>query len=325
MIDLTDIHVDGPAGPLLRKTSLSLAAGERVGIVGESGSGKTLLALSMMGMVSDQLTVGGAISVEGRDMTNAVEADWRHLRARRLSMVFQEPMSALNPLRRVGDTVAAPLIRHQGYTREQARARALSLFEETGITDPERRLSQYPHQLSGGQRQRVLIALALACDPALLIADEPTSALDAEVALRITDLLVRLSRERNMALLFISHDLAAVSRTTERIIVMYGGDIMETGPTRAIMQAPHHPYTKGLLAARPKLWAPILSTHGKRRLPTIPGSVPPPQDLPRGCRFAGRCPVEMAHCATERPALIHTATGTAACHRQTADGAGGQS
>lgn len=319
MIDLTDIYVDGPAGPLLRETSLSIAAGERVGIVGESGSGKTLLALSMMGMVSDQLTVGGAISVEGRDMTSASEVDWRLLRARRLSMIFQEPMSALNPLRRVGDTVAAPLIRHQGYTREQARARALSLFEETGITEPERRLSQYPHQLSGGQRQRVLIALALACDPALLIADEPTSALDAEVALRITDLLVRLSRERDMALLFISHDLAAVSRTTERIIVMYGGDIMETGSTRTIMHAPRHPYTKGLLAARP-----ALSTLGKRRLPTIPGSVPPPQDLPRGCRFAGRCPVEMAHCATERPALILTSTGAAACHRHIADDSGGQ-
>ncbi|MFP5511263.1 MAG: ATP-binding cassette domain-containing protein [Alphaproteobacteria bacterium] len=150
MIDLTDIHVDGPTGPLLRKTNFSIAAGERVGIVGESGSGKTLLALSMMGMVSDQLTVGGVINVEGRDMTSASEVDWRLLRARRLSMIFQEPMSALNPLRRVGDTVAAPLMRHQGYTREQARARALSLFEETGITEPERRLSQYPHQLSGG-------------------------------------------------------------------------------------------------------------------------------------------------------------------------------
>ncbi len=309
MIEVEGLQITGAAGPLLRETRLEIAPAERVGIVGESGSGKTLLALSLMGMVPDTLRVEGSIRVEGREMTGAPEADWRALRARRMAMIFQEPMSALNPLRRVGDTVAAPLIRHLGFTRAAARRRVLDLFEETGITEPERRLAQYPHQLSGGQRQRVLIALALACDPALLIADEPTSALDAQVALRITDLLVRLSRERDMALLFISHDLAAVSRTTERIVVMYGGDVMETGPTRAIMQGPVHPYTKGLLAARPSL-----SAQGKRRLPTIPGSVPPPHELPQGCRFAGRCPVEIAQCATVRPVLVAVAAGAAGCH-----------
>lgn len=309
MIELNGWQIIGPAGPLLRETHLAIKATERIGIVGESGSGKTLLAQSLMGMVPDTLQVRGTIRVAGQDMSGAREPAWRALRARQMAMIFQEPMSALNPLRRVGDTVAAPLIRHLGMTRAMARARTLDLFRETGITDPEQRLSQYPHQLSGGQRQRVLIALALSCDPALLIADEPTSALDAQVALRITDLLVRLSRERGMALLFISHDLAAVSRTTERIMVMYGGDVMETGPTRAIMQAPAHPYTKGLLAARPSL-----SAQGKRRLPTIPGTVPPPQDLPKGCRFAGRCPVEMPQCRSQRPALVPVATGAVACH-----------
>lgn len=314
MIEIENLGIHDSTGPLLREVSFSIEPGVRAGVVGESGSGKTLLALSLMGMVPDSLTVTGTIRVDGQDMAGAAEPVWRRLRARRMAMIFQEPMSALNPLRRVGDTVAAPLIYHLGLSRRAAMARALALFAETGISDPERRLLQYPHQLSGGQRQRVLIALALACDPALLIADEPTTALDAQVALRITDLLVRLSRERNMALLFISHDLAAVSRTTERIMVMYGGDVLERGGTQDVLRGPAHPYTAGLLSARPSF-----ASHGKRRLPTIPGSVPPPHELPVGCRFAGRCLVELPHCARERPPVVQTATGSAACHLRAAE------
>jgi peptide/nickel transport system ATP-binding protein len=310
VFEVDGLSIDSAAGSILRDVSLSVEPGQRLGVVGESGSGKTLLALSMMGMVPDGLVLSGAIRVDGQDVTGAPEAAWRRLRARRMAMIFQEPMAALNPLARVGDAVAEPLVRHLGMTRSAALARALELFEETGITEPERRLSQYPHQLSGGQRQRVLIALALACDPDLLIADEPTTALDAAVALRITDLLKRLARERRMAILFISHDLAAVSRTTEHLIVMYGGDIVERGPTAQVLKAPAHPYTQGLIAARPSLEA-----GRRRRLPTIPGTVPPPQELPRGCRFSGRCAVEVAECATVRPAAAATAAGgRAACH-----------
>jgi len=202
---------------------------------------------------------------------------------------------------------------HDGLTRRAARDRALSLFEEVGIPDPDRRLRQFPHEMSGGQRQRVLIALALACNPMLLIADEPTTALDANVALRITDLLQRLAREREMALVFISHDLAAVARATEDIVVMYAGDMVERGRTSEVLGAPAHPYTKGLLGARPDVGVAGRNADGKRRrLPTIPGSVPPLQGLPEGCRFAGRCPVELPQCATQRPAF--TQTEVAACH-----------
>ncbi len=299
----------GAGHAAVRGADLAIRPGARLGVVGESGSGKTLLALALIGMVPEGLQVSGEIAVGGSVIASGDEAAWQRLRAREVAMIFQEPMSALNPLARVGDTIAEPLMVHRGLTRSAARARAQELLAETGIPQPERRLDQYPHELSGGQRQRVLIALALACDPALLIADEPTTALDAAVALRITDLLVRLVRERQMALLFISHDLAAVARTTEAMLVMYGGDIVERGATDRVLADPAHPYTKGLIAARPSL-----AQRGRRRLPTIPGTVPPLEALAEGCRFAGRCPVELSHCAHLRPAATPTASGSAACH-----------
>ncbi len=309
MIALHDLSVETSAGHLaVRGVDLTVAPGQRLGVVGESGSGKTLLALAMMGMVPEGLRVSGSVSVAGETIAAGDEPAWRRHRARTMAMIFQEPMTALNPLARIGDTVAGPLRLHLGLGRRKARARALSLLEETGLSEADRRLDQYPHELSGGQRQRVLIALALACDPTILIADEPTTALDAEVALRIIDLLKRLSEDRNMALVFISHDLVAISRTTGDLVVMYGGDIVERGATRSLLSAPAHPYTQGLLAARP-----VLHNRG-RRLPTIPGTVPPPERLPRGCRFAGRCAMELAQCATARPVPVTTAGGAAACH-----------
>ncbi len=308
MIALRDLSVRTAAGhAAVRGADLTVRPGQRLGVVGESGSGKTLLALAMIGMVPEGLRVTGQVSVQDEILAADDEPGWRRHRARSVAMIFQEPMTALNPLIRVGDTVAEPLRLHLGLGRRAARRRALELLEETGIPQARRRLDQYPHELSGGQRQRVLIALALACDPRVLIADEPTTALDAQVARRITDLLVRLSRERGMALVFISHDLAAVSRTTEHIMVMYGGDIVERGPTARVLADPAHPYTRGLVSARPTL------DRRARRLPTIPGAVPPLDGLPAGCRFAGRCAQELAICAGTRAPVTATAHGRAAC------------
>ncbi len=316
MIELANLSAQFGEAAALRDANLVIQRGDRLGIVGESGSGKTLLALCLMGMAPDSAHLTGRLSIDGQDMASATERDWQRLRSRRVAMVFQEPMAALNPLRRVGDTVMEPMLLHDGLTRRAARVRALSLFEEVGIPDPDQRLRQFPHEMSGGQRQRVLIALALACNPMLLIADEPTTALDANVALRITDLLQRLAREREMALVFISHDLAAVARATQDIVVMYAGDMVERGPTAEVLSAPAHPYTKGLLGARPDASVAGRDANGKRRrLPTIPGSVPPLQGLPEGCRFAGRCPVELPQCATQRPVFTQTDAGRgAACH-----------
>ncbi len=313
MIELENVSVLLGRHAAVRSVNLTIRPGDRIGVVGESGCGKSMLALSIMGMVPDALDVQGSILIEGQQMAKAPESAWRRQRARVMSMIFQEPLAALNPLHRIGDTIMEPLLVHDGLSRSEARERTLSLLRETGIRDPEHRLRQYPHQLSGGQRQRVLIALALACNPLLLIADEPTTALDANVALRITDLLVRLARERNMALLFISHDLAAVGRATKDILVMYGGDIVERGPTRQVLNAPAHPYTQGLISARPR----ITQAAGRRQhLPTIPGTVPPLMDLPAGCRFSGRCTVELPYCATRRPPPLAEADGTSvSCHR----------
>ena len=275
MIVLNKFSVAFDENIALNSASVEIKSGERLGIVGESGSGKTMLALSLMGMIPEGADLSGSISVEGRDMTNSTDIIWQEFRARKIGMVFQEPMSALNPLRRVGDTVIEPLLVHEGISRKKALAEALKLFEEVGIPDPLLRLRQFPHELSGGQRQRVLIALALACNPRILIADEPTSALDANVVLRIIDLLVNLSESRNMGLVFISHDLQAVSRATTEILVMHNGDIVESGSTKNVLSDPKHNYTKGLLAARPSLSRQSKNNYNNRfRLPTIPEPIP---------------------------------------------------
>ena len=275
MIVLNKFSVAFDENIALNSASVDIKSGESLGIVGESGSGKTMLALSLMGMIPEGANLSGSISVEGRDMTNSTDKLWQEFRARKIAMVFQEPMSALNPLRRVGDTVIEPLLVHEGISRKKALAKALKLFKEVGIPDPLLRLRQFPHELSGGQRQRVLIALALACNPRILIADEPTSALDAKVVLRIIDLLVNLSESRNMGLVFISHDLQAVAKATNEILVMHKGDIVESGSTKNVLSDPKHTYTKGLLAARPSLSRQSKNNYNNRfRLPTIPEPIP---------------------------------------------------
>ena len=278
MITLNNFSVSFQNNFALKNASVEIKSGERLGIVGESGSGKTMLGLSLMGMIPEGAVVSGSIKVEDQNMTNIVDQKWQEFRAKEIAMVFQEPMAALNPLRRVGDTVIEPLLVHEGVSREKAMAKAIKLFEEVGISDPISRLKQYPHELSGGQRQRVLIALALACNPKILIADEPTSALDANIVLKVIDLLVDLSEARNMGLVFISHDLQAVSRATTKLLVMYNGDIVERGSTNDVLANPGHSYTKGLLSARPSLSKQLKNNYSNRfKLPTIQN----PVSLPR--------------------------------------------
>lgn len=310
MIEATGLSVTFGAGQAVREADLLIRPGDRIGIVGESGCGKTMLGLTLMGMAPEAARISGSLTIDGVEMAGAGEDAWQKLRARRIAMIFQEPMSALNPIKRVGETVMEPLVTHLGISREAARQKVLALFDEVGIPDPDSRFQQFPHEISGGQRQRVLIALALACDPEVLIADEPTTALDANVAHKVTQLLVRLAEHRTMALVFISHDLTAVARATEHTLVMYGGDIVERGRTPDLLNAPQHPYTKGLLAARPRPDNLRRMNGARARLPTIPGSVPHLTELPAGCRFAGRCPVETKDCATTRPPRV----GGAICH-----------
>ncbi len=307
MLEVSGLSVAFKAGLALRGAALTLAKGERLGIAGESGSGKTLLGLSLLGMAPEAAHVTGSVQFDGQELVGAPETALRSLRGQRIAMVFQEPLSALNPLRRVGDLIAEPLRLHRGLSRAAALDRAAALLAEVGLPDPTARLRQYPHEMSGGQRQRVTIALALACDPDLLIADEPTTALDVQVAAHILDLLRDLSTRRRMALILISHDLRAIARVTDRLAILYGGDIVEQGPTADVLAAPRHPYTQGLIAARPVLSA---SRDRRQPLPTIPGNVPALADLPPGCRFSGRCPVELPHCHSTRP------TGNPACHRE---------
>ena len=279
MITLNNFSVSFQNNFALKNASVEIKSGERLGIVGESGSGKTMLGLSLMGMIPEGAVVSGSIKVEDQNMTNIVDNKWQEFRAKEIAMVFQEPMAALNPLRRVGDTVIEPLLVHEGVSREKAMAKAIKLFEEVGISDPISRLKQYPHELSGGQRQRVLIALALACNPKILIADEPTSALDANIVLKVIDLLVDLSEARNMGLVFISHDLQAVSRATTKLLVMYNGNIVERGSTNDVLANPGHSYTKGLLSARPSLSKQLKNNYSNRfKLPTIQNPVSKPRN-----------------------------------------------
>ena len=311
MLDVSDLSIRFDAGMAVRDVRLSLSPGERVGIVGESGSGKSLLGLSLLGMAPEAARVTGSIRLDGLELIGAPERTLRAIRGQRVSMVFQEPLSALNPLWRIGDIIAEPLRVHRHLSRRAALARAEALLEEVGINAPRERLRQFPHEMSGGQRQRVLIALALACDPQLLIADEPTTALDVQVAARILTLIRELSERRGMAVLLISHDLRAIARVTSRLVVLYGGDLVESGPTGALLDAPQHPYTQGLIAARP-----VIDPDRDRSapLPTIAGVVPSLGDLPAGCRFSGRCPRERPVCATNRPDAVAFADGQrAAC------------
>jgi oligopeptide/dipeptide ABC transporter ATP-binding protein len=284
----------GPV-PAVDDVSFEIRAGETLGLVGESGSGKSVTALSLMRLVRPPGRIaGGRMLFKGRDLLRLDEESMRAVRGAQISLIFQEPMTALNPVFRVGDQIAEALLVHGRATRAEARASAIELLRSVGITNPESHVTAYPHQLSGGMRQRVMIAIALACEPPLVIADEPTTALDVTIQAQILELLRARRKALGLSLLLITHDLGVIAETADRVAVMYAGRIVETGPVREILRAPKHPYTRGLLASIPG------GTPGTR-LHAIDGSIPLLGSLPAGCAFNPRCPDRFEPCTIDPP------------------------
>ena len=288
----------------VRNVGFSLRRGETLGLVGESGCGKSVTALALMGLLPDSAVVRGSIRLDGRDLVGVGDADYRRLRGNRISMIFQEPMTALNPMHTIGRQVAEPLRRHKGLSAAQARNEAIALLDRVGLPDAARRVDAYPHQFSGGQRQRVTIAMALACQPDLLIADEPTTALDVTIQGQILDLIADLVAERGMAMILISHDLGVIAENVRKMMVMYGGTVVESGRTADVFARMGHPYTQGLFRARPNLGA-----RKGTRLKTIAGTVPELADLPSGCAFSDRCPLVQERCRAALPPVVEVGPG----------------
>jgi len=291
--------------------TFSIAAGETVGLVGESGCGKSVTALSVLRLVRPpgRIEPESRILFEGRDLVTLGERDLRAVRGARIAMVFQEPMTALNPVFTVGEQIAEVVRIHGRASRREAWSRAVEMLQIVGIPAPEQRAKEYPHQLSGGMRQRVVIAMALVMNPALVIADEPTTALDVTIQAQILELLQQLQNRFGTSILLITHDLGVVAETVSRVIVMYGGEIVEEAQVKTLFAEAHHPYTEGLLAAMPRLG------EVRERLRTIPGTVPPPTRWPSGCRFHDRCPYAWERCTTEHPPLYQIGGGhVSRCH-----------
>jgi peptide/nickel transport system ATP-binding protein len=282
----------------LRGISFRMQAGQTLGLIGESGCGKSLTALAIMGLLPERSISSGSISFKGSELVNASDADLRKIRGARIAMIFQEPMTALNPLHTISKQIAEPLVLHQNLSNTQAQSRALELLERVQLPRAKERLNAYPHQLSGGQRQRVMIAIALACGPDLLVADEPTTALDVTIQKEVLQLIRDLVREEGMGLLLISHNLGLMQDQVEEVMVMYGGNIIESAKINDLFAHHKHPYTQGLFASRPRM-----GLARGTRLATIPGVVPQLVDLPTGCAFADRCSKVMAQCRIAMPAL----------------------
>ena len=293
----------------------AVAPGRTLGIVGESGSGKSVTSLAIMGLLPPKGTrATGMVRLEGRDILGLDAASIRDLRGNVISMIFQEPMTSLNPAYRVGDQIAEAVLRHRGGSRTSAAARALEMLRRVGIPAPERRYHDYPHKLSGGMRQRVMIAIALACDPQVLIADEPTTALDVTIQAQILLLMRELREDTGAATVLISHDLGVIAEVCDDVVVMYAGQVVERARVEAIFDDPQHPYTLGLLGSLP---------HAAQRgevLPVIQGTVPALDAMPSGCRFRGRCPFHISRCA-EPPPMVDLGRGRASrCWRAPLDG-----
>jgi oligopeptide/dipeptide ABC transporter ATP-binding protein len=301
-IDRLQVSLFTRAGVLPAVDGLSLAvdAGETVAIVGESGCGKSLSALAVMRLLPEPPAriIGGAVRLAGRDLVPISEREMRRVRGKEISMIFQDPMTSLNPVVPIGEQLAEAIRQHNPMPYRDALTRAVALLQRVRIPDAERRLNDYPHQLSGGMSQRVMIAMAIACEPKVLIADEPTTALDVTIQAQILQLMKELQAASGMALIIITHDLGVVAETADRVVVMYAGRKVEEAPVEALFERPLHPYTRGLLGATPS----ATRQHGGR-LADIAGNVPSLADLPAGCAYAGRCALAFDRCRTERPAL----------------------
>lgn len=302
-------------GPVevVRGIDLDIYRGETLALVGESGCGKSVTSLAVMGLLPPGAALRGSMRFTdckgfALELSSASAGARRNIRGRRIGMVFQEPMTSLNPMMTIGDQIAEPLVAHGLAGQKEARGRAVELLREMGVPDPERRSRALPHEFSGGMRQRAMIALALACDPALLIADEPTTALDVTIQAQILNLLRRMREARGTSCLFISHDLAVVAEIADRVAVMYAGEIVEEGPVSIVLGSPAHPYTRALIASRPDIGAK------RQRLATIPGAVPEPHARPQGCAFHPRCPVARPGvCEADRPERVTHARRAVRC------------
>ena len=298
----TSIIRESISTPVVRGVSFEIGRGETLALVGESGCGKSMTALSVLQLLPEPpcRITGGSVRLEGRELVGLPERELCRLRGRRMAMIFQDPMSTLNPVLSIGRQVAEAVAVHTACGTGAARQRAVQLLALVGLPDPALRLQEYPHRLSGGMRQRVMIAMALASDPALLVADEPTTALDVTIQAQILALLADLRTRLGLAVLFITHNLALVAEHADRVAVMYAGRVIEEGAVQDVLAAPAHPYTIGLFGARP---GPRTPHAPRRRLVEIPGVVPPPHALPPGCAFAPRCPRADAACRTVMPVL----------------------
>ena len=307
----THFHTDDGVVRAVDGVSLVLEAGKTLAVVGESGSGKSVTSLSILRLIAEPpgRIAGGSIRFRGRELLTLAPRELRAVRGREISMIFQEPMTSLNPVYTCGEQILEAIVLHEKVSRAEARTRAIEMLRLVGIPSPEQRVDEYPHQMSGGMRQRVMIAMALACRPAILIADEPTTALDVTIQAQILELLKRLQAELGMAVLLITHDLGVVAETADTVAVMYAGQVVEACDVRAAFVRPLHPYTAGLLHSLPRLG------ETRETLRVIPGSVPNPVAFPQGCRFHPRCPVAIEKCR-EMPALEEIEPGhSARCWR----------
>ena len=307
----TYFYTDEGVARAVDGVSYVVKRGETLGVVGESGCGKSVTALSVMRLIPDPpgKITQGRIVFEGQDLVTLPDEEMRKIRGNRIGMIFQEPMTSLNPVFTVGDQIVEAVMLHRGQSYPEAREHAIGMLRKVGIPSPESRVDDYPHQMSGGMRQRVMIAMALSCDPRLLIADEPTTALDVTIQAQILELMRQLQDELGMSILLITHDLGVVAQNAHHVGVMYAGKMVEYSDTREVFGNPRHPYTVGLFRSIPKLGVKVA------KLDTIPGTVPSALEFPAGCRFHNRCPFATEKCSAEEPPLLEIAPGhTVACH-----------
>lgn len=309
LLEVVNLTVSFGALEVVRDVSLSLADGKTLGLVGESGCGKSVTMLAIMGLLPNHVRVSGSIKLKGEELLGRPQGELTALRGKRMAMIFQDPMTSLNPVMRIAEQITAPMRRHLGIGPAAARARAIEMLQQTGIPDAEKTIELYPHELSGGMRQRVLIAMALGCEPRLLIADEPTTALDVTIQAQIVALLKSISERNHSAVIFVTHDMGLVARFAHRVAVMYGGRIVEQGTVNEIFANPQHPYTKGLLAS-----IPAIDGEKPDRLWQIDGTPPDLVGMGLGCAFAPRCQAANSLCGHIRPLLERRGTGhEAAC------------